>query len=99
MHHVAGTVDNQMLPVGDGIVALLFVGALGLMALLAVDDEHGASDAAEKFDGLGGVEGLRRRRAMQRIELPKPFASVILFHGGLCECCGKSFLQSRIGLS
>ena len=69
--------------VGDGVVAFLLVGAPGLATLAAVDDQNRALDAPKKLDRLRGIEWLRRGGAVQRIEFPNPFASVVLLHSGL----------------
>src|SRR5262245_32449775 len=98
MHHVAGMINDRMALISNGIVALLFVGALGLPALLAVDDQHRTFNTPEKFEGLARIERLRRGRAMQRIELPNPFATVVLFHRGASEIEGRRIIQPRIGL-
>lgn len=58
MHHVAGTVDNDLAAIANCVVARLFVGSPGLMTLFAIDNEHWAFDMAEKFHSLGGVKGL-----------------------------------------
>src|SRR5437773_11243120 len=72
MDHMTG-----VLHLGDGAAAdrvepPLDIGTRGVAAVGAGDDEHRAFDAAKKLDRLLRVKGLRRSRAMERVELPHP---------------------------
>ena len=85
MHHVACILDDDLFSIPDFFQSLLAGVASGLMALCAVHDENGTGDATEKFDGLGRVEGLWRRGAMQRVKFPDPLSCRRLLHAGAGE--------------
>ena len=61
---MTGIVNFGEMFVSDDRQPLLFVGALRMAALFAIDEEDGTSDAAKKLHGLGRVKGLRGDRAM-----------------------------------
>lgn len=82
MHHVAGIFDNDVPAIGDCFKTLLFVRALGLMALLSLDGKDRTLDAPEKLQSLLGIKRLWRSGAVQGIELPYPFAVCRLLHAG-----------------
>ena len=82
MHHVPGVRNDGVLPDGDRIIAQLLVVASGLVAFLAVDDQHRARNTAEEFKCLSYIERLGGQGSMQRIEFPYPFALGVLFHAG-----------------
>ena len=77
---MAGMVNFGEMFISDDRQPLLFVGALGVVALFAIDDEDGTFDAAKKLHGLSRVKGLRGDSAMQRIKFPDPLALSILLH-------------------
>ena len=77
---MTGMVDFREMFVSDNRQPLLFVGALRVVAVFAIDDENGTFDAAEKLYGLRRVKGLRRNSPMQRIKFPDPLALGILLH-------------------
>ena len=77
---MAGIINFGEMSISDRRQSLLFVRALGVVALFAIDDQDGTFDAAKKLHGLGRVKGLRGDRAMQRIKFPDPLALGILFH-------------------
>jgi hypothetical protein len=52
VNHVTGMVDFREMFVSDNRQPLLFVGALRVVAVFAIDDENGTFDAAEKLYGL-----------------------------------------------
>src|SRR5215831_2578314 len=80
MDHMAGVVNLSETFISDDRQPLLFVGALGVAALFAIDDEDRTFNAAKKLHGLRRVKGLGRNRAMEWIKFPDPFALSILFH-------------------
>src|SRR5262249_59307617 len=78
--HMGGLVNLHEMFISDDRQPLLFVGALGVTALFAIDEEDRTFDAAKKLHGLRRVKGLGRDRAVQRIKFPDPFAHSILLH-------------------
>src|SRR4051812_1660071 len=98
MHHVAGIFDDDVPTMADCFEALLFVGALRLMALLSFDDEDRAFDAAEKLQSLLGVKGLWGSGAMQGIEFPYPLAVCRLLHAGARQVEREFVVQPGIAL-
>lgn len=90
MNHMAGIVYLNEAFISESIKAGLLIGAVSLVAILAFDNENRDVDAAEKFNRLKGIERLGRSRAVQRVEFPNPFASLILLHSSARQ------LQSQI---
>ena len=70
MDHVPRVVYHDAAMICNRFVPSLLVGPPGPTAFLAFDDEHRTFDAAQEFQGLGGIKWLGRGGAMERIELP-----------------------------
>src|SRR5262245_9057396 len=99
MDHVAGAVDLHLAVIGERTITPRAVFAPSLTAVLAVNDQNRAGDAAQKLQRLIRVKGLRRRGPVQGIELPNPFAVDMLSHRGTRQFESKAGRQSRIGLT